>query len=56
MDVQPFVTELDLRLAQVPQASIDYLTKAMPAEVNEAGEREYDYLRWLDEVFEQGNE
>ncbi|KAH6911489.1 actinin-like protein [Coprinopsis sp. MPI-PUGE-AT-0042] len=53
---KPFVTELDLRLAQVPQAAIDYLTKAMPAEMNEAGEREYDYLRWLDEVFEQGNE
>lgn len=52
---KPFVTELDLRLAQVPQAAIDYLTSAMPADVNEAGEREYDYVRWLDEVFEQGS-
>ncbi|KAG2009772.1 actin cross-linking, variant 2 [Coprinopsis cinerea AmutBmut pab1-1] len=50
---KPFVTELDLRLAQIPQASIDYLVKAMPSNLNEAGEPEYDYLRWLDEVFEK---
>jgi Ca2+ insensitive EF hand len=27
---QPYVTELDLQLAQVPKASVDFLTKAMP--------------------------
>jgi cofilin len=48
---QPFVTELDLRLAHVPQAAIDYLVKAMPSGPNESGEPEYDYVGWLNEVF-----
>lgn len=49
--MQPFVTELDLRLAQVPAHSIDYLKEAIPSESNEAGELEYDYETWLDQVF-----
>ena len=49
--MQPFVTELDLRLAQVPANSIDYLKEAIPSESNEDGEPEYDYETWLDQVF-----
>lgn len=49
--MQPFVTELDLRLAQVSAHSIDYLREAMPSENDEAGEPEYDYETWLDQVF-----
>ncbi|KAF9779654.1 actinin-like protein [Thelephora terrestris] len=48
---EPFVTELDLRLAQVPAHSIDYLKEAIPSKENEAGELEYDYETWLDQVF-----
>lgn len=49
--MQPFVTELDLRLAQVPAHSIDYLKEAIPSESDEVGEPEYDYETWLDQVF-----
>ncbi|KAI0696415.1 actinin-like protein [Cytidiella melzeri] len=49
---KPFVTELDLRLAHLPQSSIDYLHKVMPSTQNSAGEPEYDYETWLDDVFE----
>jgi len=48
---KPFVTELDLRLAQVPGQSIDYLKEAIPSQDNEVGEPEYDYESWLDQVF-----
>ncbi|KAJ2914700.1 hypothetical protein MD484_g5691, partial [Candolleomyces efflorescens] len=48
---KPFVTELDLRLAHIPQAAIDYLVKAMPSSPNDSGEPEYDYVGWLNEVF-----
>jgi len=48
---QPFVTELDLRLAQVSAHSIDYLKVAIPSKNNEVGEPEYDYESWLDQVF-----
>lgn len=48
---QPFVTELDLRLAQVSAHSIDYLKEAIPSEGNEVGDLEYDYETWLDQVF-----
>ncbi|OJT14685.1 Alpha-actinin-like protein 1 [Trametes pubescens] len=49
---KPYVTELDLRVAQVPASAIDFLRKAMPSYENDVGEPEYDYERWLDEVFE----
>lgn len=49
--MQPFVTELDLRLAQVPTHSIDYLKEAIPSKQNDVGEPEYDYETWLDQVF-----
>lgn len=49
--IQPFVTELDLRLAQVPGHSIDYLKEAIPLKNGEVGEPEYDYETWLDQVF-----
>lgn len=49
--MQPFVTELDLRLAQVSAHSTDYLKEAIPSKNNEAGEPEYDYETWLDQVF-----
>ncbi|KAK2465409.1 hypothetical protein APHAL10511_002763 [Amanita phalloides] len=48
---KPYVTELDLRLAQLPSTAIEYLREAMPSNANEVGEEEYDYERWLDEVF-----
>lgn len=50
--LQPYVTELDLRVAQVPASAIDFLRQAMPSYENDVGEPEYDYERWLDEVFE----
>ncbi|KAK0464342.1 actinin-like protein [Desarmillaria tabescens] len=46
-----FVTELDLRIAHLPASSVDYLKEVMPSVRNEAGEPEYDYERWLDDVF-----
>ncbi|KAG6916315.1 hypothetical protein DXG01_007364 [Tephrocybe rancida] len=48
---KPFVTELDLRIAHLPPPAIDYLREAMPLNSNDAGEPEYDYERWLDDVF-----
>ncbi|KAG6853929.1 hypothetical protein C0991_012420 [Blastosporella zonata] len=49
---KPFVTELDLRIAHLPQPAIDYLREAMPrSNSNDGGEPEYDYERWLDGVF-----
>ncbi|KAJ6585261.1 actinin-like protein [Mycena capillaripes] len=48
---KPFVTELDLRLHHLPAPSIEYLSEVMPRAQNGAGEGEYDYERWLDDVF-----
>lgn len=48
---QPFVTELDLRIAHLPAASIDYLREAMPRGETNGAEAEYDYERFIDEVF-----
>ncbi|PSS35375.1 hypothetical protein PHLCEN_2v1670 [Hermanssonia centrifuga] len=48
---KPFVTELDLRVAHLPQTAIDYLREVMPSASNEVGEAEYDYEAWLDDVF-----
>ncbi|KAJ7818503.1 actinin-like protein [Mycena olivaceomarginata] len=48
---KPFVTELDLRLHHLPAPSIEYLSEVMPRAQNVAGEAEYDYERWLDDVF-----
>ncbi|KDR83148.1 hypothetical protein GALMADRAFT_56855 [Galerina marginata CBS 339.88] len=48
---KPFVTELDLRIAHLPAASIDYLREAMPRGQSNGGEAEYDYERFIDEVF-----
>ncbi|KAI0373677.1 actinin-like protein [Pilatotrama ljubarskyi] len=50
---KPYVTELDLRVAHLPASAIDFLRQAMPSSANDAGEPEYDYERWIDEVFEQ---
>ncbi|EIW80884.1 actinin-like protein [Coniophora puteana RWD-64-598 SS2] len=49
---QPYVTELDLRLAHLPASAIEYLREAMPTSTNEVGEPQYDYEQWLDKVFE----
>ncbi|KAF9255638.1 actin cross-linking [Marasmius fiardii PR-910] len=46
---KPFVTELDLRIAHLPASAIDYLRGAMPSRLNEGGEPEYDYDKWIDE-------
>ncbi|KAH8082020.1 actinin-like protein [Cristinia sonorae] len=48
---KPFVTELDLRVAHLPQSAIDYLKEVMPKTQNSVGEPEYDYEAWLDDVF-----
>ncbi|KAG5646521.1 hypothetical protein DXG03_003288 [Asterophora parasitica] len=48
---KPFVTELDLRIAHLPAPAIEYLREAMPSASNDTGEPEYDYERWLDDVF-----
>jgi hypothetical protein len=45
------VTELDLRIASLPAAAIDFLRQAMPSGRNDSGEAEYDYERFIDEVF-----
>ncbi|KAF9525906.1 actin cross-linking [Crepidotus variabilis] len=47
---KPFVTELDLRLAHLPPAAIDYLREAMPKGQNEVGEAEYDYDKFLNDA------
>ncbi|OJA17199.1 hypothetical protein AZE42_00212 [Rhizopogon vesiculosus] len=48
---KPIVTELDMRLAQLPISAIDYLREVIPSNNNEAGEAEYDYETWLQDVF-----
>jgi len=48
---KPYVTELDLRVAQLPVAAIEFLRQEMPPVQNSAGEPEYDYEAWLDDVF-----
>ena len=48
---QPFVTELDLRVAHLPQSAIDYLREAMPIIENGDGEPGFDYEAWIEEVF-----
>ena len=48
---QLYVTELDLRLAQLPTSAVDYLREVMPSRVDGDGEPEYDYESWLEEVF-----
>jgi hypothetical protein len=51
---QPYVTELDLRLAQIPQSTIDFLCQTIPAVRGggEGTESEFDYEAWLARVFE----
>jgi len=50
---KPFVTEVDLRAALLPQGAIDYLREAMPrTESSSNGVTDaYDYESWLDHVF-----
>lgn len=48
---KPFVTELDMRLAQLPISAVDYLSEVIPSTNNEVGEPEYDYESWLRDVF-----
>lgn len=48
---KPFVTELDLRVAQLPVSAVDYLSEVIPSTNNEVGEPEYDYETWLQDVF-----
>lgn len=52
---QPYVTELDLRLALLPQGSIDYLKAAMPkAQAEGVEEAVYDYEGYLTGVSRTG--
>ncbi|KAJ3731291.1 actinin-like protein [Lentinula guzmanii] len=48
---KPYVTELDLRIAHLPPSSIEFLREAIPHTHNDTAEPEYDYERWLDDVF-----
>ncbi|KAF9221592.1 hypothetical protein BS17DRAFT_785019 [Gyrodon lividus] len=49
---KPFVTELDMRLAQLPVSAIDYLREVLPSSSeNEVEEPQYDYETWLHDVF-----
>ncbi|KAK7690274.1 hypothetical protein QCA50_006929 [Cerrena zonata] len=48
---KPFVTELDLRVAHLPQSAIDYLREAMPIIEDGEGEPGFDYEAWIEEVF-----
>jgi len=63
---KPFVTELDLRVAHLPAAAVEYLREAMPRYApsspmdtsstdgingRSGGDAEYDYEAWLDKVF-----
>ena len=48
---QPFVTELDLKVAHLPAAAIEYLREVMPCAPDEIGEPQFDYEAWLDRVF-----
>ena len=48
---QPYVTELDLKMAILPQKSIDYLTECMPkTRVDGVEEGVYDYTAYIEEV------
>ncbi|KAI9058116.1 actinin-like protein [Trametes sanguinea] len=49
---KPYVTELDLRVAHLPANAIEFLRQAMPSSTNGVGEPEYDYERWIEEVFD----
>lgn len=47
---KPYVTELDLRMSQIPVKMIDYLKKTMPTSaVNEMDG--YDYESYVEEMF-----
>ena len=49
--LQPYLTELDLRMALLPQGSIDYLIQAMPlAQMEGVPEQAYDYDQYLGNV------
>ncbi|KZW01516.1 hypothetical protein EXIGLDRAFT_64789 [Exidia glandulosa HHB12029] len=48
---KPIVTELDLRMAVLPAATIDYLRQVMPQVGMDGDEPVYDYEAWLDNVF-----
>ncbi|CCL98843.1 uncharacterized protein FIBRA_00849 [Fibroporia radiculosa] len=48
---KPFVTELDLRVAQLPPNAIEFLRDAMPSAQDGTEEPQYDYEAWLDAVF-----
>ncbi|UZJ56823.1 hypothetical protein CBS101457_006143 [Exobasidium rhododendri] len=48
---KPYLTELDLRMALLPQVSIEYLTQAMPkAQVDGLLEEAFDYDHYLSSV------
>lgn len=48
---KPYVTELDLRMALLPQGSIDYLKQAMPStHIDGLTEPAYDYEQYLGTV------
>lgn len=47
LSLQPFVSEMDLRVALLPAGVMDYLRQAMPV----APDGGFDYEGWLDQVF-----
>lgn len=50
--LQPFVTELDLRVAQLPAAAVEYLRQAMPKVPVDSEDTQYDYDAWISDVFD----
>lgn len=47
---QPYLTELDLRMALLPQGSIEYLVQAMPKASVDGTDDAFDYEAYLSKV------
>lgn len=51
LNEQPFVTELDLKVALLPVSAVEYLRDAMPKVKSETSSDAFDYEAWLDTIF-----
>jgi hypothetical protein len=47
---KPFITELDLRMSQIPMPMIDYLKKTMPRSSNTETDA-FDYDSFVEDMF-----
>ncbi|KZS93628.1 actinin-like protein [Sistotremastrum niveocremeum HHB9708] len=49
---KPYVTELDLRMATLPEPVVQYLQEALPpAKRTDSGGKAFDYEEWLESLF-----